>query len=94
MVRVVIERWVRPGVEHEVVGALRAMRGDAIQAPGYIAGETLRDAADPGHWVILSTWRSRGDWDRWAEGEARQRTRARIAPLLAQSERIAVLEPA
>jgi heme-degrading monooxygenase HmoA len=50
--------------------------------------------ADPAHYVIVSTWRSRVDWDRWAECEARQRVRSRIAPLLAKPERVAVLEPA
>jgi heme-degrading monooxygenase HmoA len=93
MIRVLIERWLRPGAEEEVLGALREMRRDAIQAPGYISGETLRDVADPAHHVIVSTWRSRADWDRWAVCEARQRVRTRIAPLLAKPERIAILEP-
>jgi heme-degrading monooxygenase HmoA len=94
MVRVLIERWLRPGVETELVAALREMRRDAVHAAGYISGETLHDVADPAHYVIVSTWRSRADWDEWAECEARRRVRARIAPLLAQPERIAVLEPA
>ena len=94
MVRVLIERWLLPSVEEEVVAALREMRRDAVHAPGYISGETLRDMADPTHYVIVSTWRSRADWDRWAECEARQRVRSRIAPLLAKPERVAILEPA
>jgi quinol monooxygenase YgiN len=53
-----------------------------------------RDMADPSHYVIVSSWRSRGDWDQWAGCEARQRARSRIAPLLARPERVAVLEPA
>ena len=94
MVRVLIERWLRPGVGEQVTALLRDMRRDAIHTAGYISGETLRDAADPEHYVIVSTWRSRADWDRWAECEARQRVRSRIAPLLAQAERVSVLEPA
>jgi heme-degrading monooxygenase HmoA len=94
MVRVLIERWLRPGVEEELVGALREMRRDAVHAAGYISGETLRDVADTAHYVIVSTWHSRADWERWAGCEARQRVRSRIAPLLAKPERVAVLEPA
>jgi heme-degrading monooxygenase HmoA len=94
MIRVLIERWVRPNVEEELVAALREMRHDAIHTPGYVSGETLRDMDDPAHWVIVSTWRSRADWDRWAVCAARQRARDRIAPLLASPERVAVLEAA
>ncbi|HWP65879.1 MAG TPA: antibiotic biosynthesis monooxygenase [Candidatus Limnocylindria bacterium] len=94
MVRVLIERHIRPGVEQELLAALREMRGGAVHAAGYVSGETLRDVDDPGHYVIISTWRSRGDWDRWAVSEARQHARRRIAPLLASPERVSVLEPA
>ena len=41
MVRVLIERWLRPGVEAELVAALREMRRDAVHAAGYISSETL-----------------------------------------------------
>ena len=81
-------------MEEELVAALREMRRDAVHAPGYISGETLRDIADPAHYVVVSTWRSRVGWDQRAECEARQRVRSRIAPLLAKPERVAVLEPA
>jgi heme-degrading monooxygenase HmoA len=94
MIRVLIERWLLPGVEKDLVAALREMRRDALNAPGYISGETLRDADDPAHVVIVSTWRARADWDRWAGCEARQRVRREIAPMLARPERVAVLEPA
>ena len=94
MIRVLIERWLLPGAEQEVARALREMRRDAVHASGYISGETLRDVADPAHYVIVSTWRARADWDRWAGCEARQRVRSLIAPLLAKPERVVVLEPA
>jgi hypothetical protein len=35
MVRVVIQHWLLPGVEEELVAALREMRRDAVHAPGY-----------------------------------------------------------
>jgi heme-degrading monooxygenase HmoA len=93
MIRVLIERWVLDGTEEELLAAPRAMRRDAVQTAGYISGETLHDVVDPHHYVILSTWRSRGDWDAWAGCDARKRTRAEIAPLLAAPEKISLLEP-
>ena len=94
MIRVLIERWIRAGIEQELLAALRDMRRDAIHAPGYVSGETLRDLVDPGHSVIISTWRARADWDRWAESEARRRALERIAPMLAKPEQVSVLAPA
>jgi quinol monooxygenase YgiN len=72
---------------------MREMRRDAVQSAGYISGETLRDADDPHHVVVVSTWTSRPGWDAWAVSEARARARAEIAPLLAEPERVTILEP-
>jgi heme-degrading monooxygenase HmoA len=94
MVRVLIERWLLPGVDKALIAALREMRRDAIHASGYISGETLQDMDDPAHYAIVSSWRSREDWDRWAGCSARKRVRGEIAPLLAKPERVSVFEPA
>jgi quinol monooxygenase YgiN len=94
MIRVLIERRLSPGTAETFAALMREMRRDAVQARGYISGETLRDVDDPHHSVIVSTWRSQPDWDAWAVSPARQRARQRIAPLLAQPERVTVLEPA
>jgi heme-degrading monooxygenase HmoA len=68
------------------------MRGDAVHAKGYISGETLHDAADPDHFVTVSTWHSREEWNVWADCKARQDVRERVAHLLAKDERVTVLE--
>jgi heme-degrading monooxygenase HmoA len=93
MVRVIIERWLREGAEPAFVQAMRGMRGDALAHRGYVSGETWRDAANPRHVVVLSTWRSRDGWDAWETSEARGRALAAIRPLLAASEKVTVLEP-
>jgi heme-degrading monooxygenase HmoA len=92
MVRVLIERWLKPGKGPELLDALRGMRGDAVHAKGYISGETLHDAADPDHFVTVSTWHSREEWNVWADCKARQDVRERVAHLLAKDERVTVLE--
>jgi heme-degrading monooxygenase HmoA len=93
MVRVLIERRLSPGGAESFAKIMREMRRDAVHAPGYISGETLRDVADPHHSVVVSTWRSREDWDAWAVSAPRARARQAIAPLLAEPERVTVLEP-
>jgi quinol monooxygenase YgiN len=94
MVRVLIERRLRPGSEAAFLAAMRDMRRDAVHAAGYVSGETLVDVDDPGHSVVVSTWTSPAGWDAWAVSDARSRARARIAPLLVEAERVTVLAPA
>jgi quinol monooxygenase YgiN len=93
MIRILIERRLVPGGEERLRQAMRELRQQAMDREGYISGETHRDAADPSHYLILSTWRSREDWERWARSEARHTVEARIAPMLAEPERVTVLEP-
>jgi len=93
MIRILIERRLVPGAEDRLRRALRELRQEAMDRDGYISGETHRDVADPSHFLILSTWRSRDDWETWARSDARRAVEARIAPMLAEPERITVLEP-
>ncbi|MFZ0133300.1 MAG: antibiotic biosynthesis monooxygenase family protein [Desulfobacterales bacterium] len=42
----------------------------AFRQPGYISGETMRNVADPYEYLVISTWKSVEDWERWfANGE-------------------------
>jgi heme-degrading monooxygenase HmoA len=52
----------------------------------------MRDADDHRHVLVLSTWRSREDWETWRASSARAAIDARIAPCLAEPERFIVLE--
>jgi heme-degrading monooxygenase HmoA len=94
MIRVVIERWLAEGGEETIERIMRDLRREAIHSPGYVTGETLRDVADPHHFVILSTWRTREEWETWAVSSARQEIEDQIRLLLTEPERITVYEPA
>ncbi len=93
MVRVLIDRHVSEGMVEDYRRCLREMRLQAVHKEGYISGESLRDAADAHHFVVISTWRSRAAWDAWAGSEARRGVMLRIAPMLEEPERVTVLEP-
>lgn len=94
MVRVVIERRLTEGGDEVIGRTLRDLRREAIHRPGYVTGETLRDVSDPHHFLILSTWRTREEWEAWAASEARQEIEDRIRPVFAEPERITVWESA
>lgn len=93
MVRVLIERRIAEGMTGDFHQALRRMRLEAVQKPGYLSGESWRDARNPNHYVVISTWTSRDDWEAWAVSEARRKTMAVIGPMLDEPEKVTVLEP-
>jgi heme-degrading monooxygenase HmoA len=93
MIRVLIERHVAEEMEESYRRMLHEVRREAVHAEGYISGETLRDSTQKHRYVIISTWRTRRDWDTWAASRERTEAMVRMAPLLAQPESVVVLEP-
>jgi len=92
MIRVVIERRLAESGEELIQHTMRDLRREAIHQPGYVSGETLRDTANPHHFVILSTWRTREDWETWANSVRRREIEDQIGQMLAEPERITVCE--
>lgn len=93
MVRVLIERRVSAGMSGDFHEALRQMRREALHRKGYISGESWRNAMNPNHLVVISSWISKNDWEAWVSSEARQKVLATIGPMLDEPEKITVLEP-
>ena len=90
--RVIIQRWVRYGREAELRRALEKVRRQARDQPGYISGETLRCPTDPSLWVVISTWETMADWQRWTQGPDRIELESRVAHLIAAPTQVLVLE--
>ena len=92
MIRVVIERRLAEDGEELIQHTMRDLRREAIHQPGYVSGETLRDTANPNHFLILSTWRTREEWETWADSSRRREIEDRIGQMLTGPERITVFE--
>lgn len=93
MIRVLIERLFAEGMHDELRRAEMEARQQAMQIPGYISGETLRDRENPQHNVVISTWRSIEEWEAWHASEARRKILDNLNPILVEPEKITVLEP-
>jgi heme-degrading monooxygenase HmoA len=93
MIRVLIDRVFAQGMEEELRGIEQEARQQAVKIAGYISGESLRDTSNPQHNLVISTWRSREDWERWMASDRRKTVTTRITPLLEQPETITVFEP-
>ena len=93
MVRVLIERHIAEGMVDDFRLALRNMRLQAMPREGYISGESLHDAANPHHYFVISTWNSAAAWRAWEKSDARRAQMAVIGPMLAEPEKVTVLQP-
>lgn len=54
----------------------------AFRQPGYISGETMRNVADPYDYLVISTWKSVEDWERWFANEERETVEGKIDAVL------------
>lgn len=94
MIKIIIEREIAEGMAHYYDCSLTRAMLKLNQAAGCLGGETLTDAKNPRRRITISSWQSIQDWEVWAESTDRQRLLREITPLLAQSERISILQQA
>lgn len=90
IVKVIIQRTIVEGKEKDFFKALKDLRVHAMHQEGYISGETLLSAEDTSRVMVISTWASLDDWNRWINSEARQEADQAISPYQANP---AVYEP-
>jgi heme-degrading monooxygenase HmoA len=78
MVTTVSEVTLRPGTESEWDRTMQE-RLDAVKAlPGWVAGQVLRPVDDTSRRLVIGTWRSRADWERWHQDDSFRATRDRL----------------
>jgi heme-degrading monooxygenase HmoA len=58
------------------------MRTLATNQPGYISGETLKRLDKPDEYIVISTWNSSDDWEKWVKSKERQEVQGEIDVLL------------
>ena len=86
-VRIIIDRKVKKGKVSDLSKLLRELRSKAMPSKGYISGETLRALDDPYNYIVITTWQSVEDWEKWGKNRERKKIQARIEKLMARSTR-------
>ncbi len=81
-VKILIKRTVPRDRAKELIPLFRQIRSHAIQQPGYISGETLKRLDKPGQFLIISTWQSSDDWEKWLNSKERNDLQDKIDGLL------------
>ena len=81
-VKVLIRRKVPEDKARKMIPLFREMRSLANEQPGYITGETMRNLEKSDDFLVISTWETSDDWERWVQSDARQQIQSKIDVLL------------
>jgi len=77
-VKVLVARQVSEDHLKAVMELLDHMRLVASRQPGYLLGETLNPLPRSDELLVLSTWQTIEDWNRWFENPLRMRLQKEI----------------
>ena len=83
-VKVAIRRVVPKDKESKLQPLLIKMRALATAQPGYISGETLRNMDREEEFIVVSTWQSVDDWNRWLSNKQRIEIQEKLEALLGE----------
>ena len=75
---------MKPGEEEKLNEIVRDVRSKAMHAEGFISGETLRSIEDPLVHLVMSTWKSIEDWDKWLKSPERKKVESKLDAILAE----------
>ncbi len=92
MIRVIIDRRLKPGTHAEVGALLNELRSEAIQQKDYISGESLQSTDDLNHIVVISSWHNEEAWKQWKANVVREELEGKIGELLAEPEQVTVFQ--
>ena len=81
-VKIFIRRTVPQDKAKKMIPLFRQMRASAATQSGYITGETLRSMDNPEEFMVISTWQSSEDWNKWLKSEERNKVQNKIDELL------------
>jgi len=77
-VKILIKRSIGQEVAPVVRPLIVELRSHAMRQPGYISGETLKCIERPGEYLVISTWQSLDEWNKWLQSRERKIIEAKI----------------
>jgi heme-degrading monooxygenase HmoA len=83
-VKIVIRRKVPQEIEKKLLPLIKELRILTTRQQGYISGETLQRIDKPGETVVISTWETAADWNRWANSQERAALQQKIDNMLGE----------
>lgn len=89
-VKIFIKRKVQVTNAVELTLLLKKLRALTLEQPGYISGETLTRIDKKDESMVVSTWRSVGDWNAWVNDPKRIEVQSAIDRLLGEETEYAM----
>ena len=84
MAKILIRRKAPETMVKELFQLLTQLRAITVKQPGYVNGETLRRIDQQGETLVISTWQSIADWNKWFEKTERTEIQDKIDELLGE----------
>jgi heme-degrading monooxygenase HmoA len=81
-VKILIRRIVPENKARQMIPLFRKMRTLANEQSGYITGETMRNLENPDEFLVISSWETSDDWNRWLQSKERGQIQNQIDDLL------------
>jgi len=81
-IKILITRTVKRETAREMLKLFREIRSLAMAQPGYISGETLKSNDRPDVYLVISTWQTAEDWEKWLLNKERQGIQSKIDDVL------------
>ncbi|NVJ49098.1 MAG: antibiotic biosynthesis monooxygenase [Gammaproteobacteria bacterium] len=91
MIRVIIERQLKPGCYDEYASIIRHAKKEASKMSGFMGGELYFDQQDNRRIFIIAAWNTLEHWQQWDNSEQRKSLTESLAPLMAGPEKVTVL---
>lgn len=91
-VKILIKRSIPENRAKDLMPFFKQLRSLANNQPGYISGETLKRIDRPGHYLVISTWRSADDWRRWVLSKERNEIQDLIDSMLGEKTEYEIYE--
>ena len=93
MVTIVTDVQLKEGSEQDWDAAMRERMEAAKKQPGWVGGQMLEPEDDPRRRVIVGTWETRDDWEKWHEDPEFAETREELEGLVMGASAIPTSEP-
>jgi heme-degrading monooxygenase HmoA len=89
-VKIFIKRKVQHTHAAELALLLTKLRALALSQPGYLSGETFNRIDKKNECMVIGTWRSLEDWNKWVNNPLRIEIQTEIDSLLGEETEYAI----
>ncbi|MEE4244892.1 MAG: antibiotic biosynthesis monooxygenase family protein [Kangiellaceae bacterium] len=91
MIRVIIERHIKPGLYDDYATVIRQAKKQATKKTGFMGGELYTDTNDDNKIVIIAAWANEENWHEWDNSEERKALTAELKDFLVTDEKVTIL---